>query len=638
MKKTIQEIDRASSRVNRCISFLESMKANGADIDEEICRLGSILESSDDAIIATNLAGIIVSWNEGAERIYGYSAEEVIGRSFSLLVPPDRQDEVRDVLDKIRRGEKIGHFETVRVRKDAELIFVSRTVSPIRNAQGKIIGMSGIARDITARKRAEQALQQSRETIRGLLNAPTDMALMMILQHEGTIVALNEVAANILGGTVEELVGKSVYCLDYQAALRKEMIDSVFSTGAPLRYEENLGEKFFDISLYPVYEGAGTIDRVAVYASDITLRKRTEERIRRQNEFLNLVIESLPHPFYVIDAKDLTVKMANSAVSPGGLAPGVTCYELTHRNTVQCSTPDHDCPLQIIKQTKKPTTVEHLHYREDGTPRCMEIHAFPVFDGDGEVEQIIEYALDITERKRMEEDLRASAEKIKLFAYAISHDIRSPLIGIHGLTRLLAAQYGHLLDEKGKKYCEQVLKASEKAVSLVEDINSFIKFKELPLYCEKLHLKELIRGVRGEFEPSLSIRRINWREPVVLPDICADRRAVERVFRNLVENALKYGGDRLTEIDIEYEGSEEFHTLCVTDDGAGIDGEDLDKVFIMFQRKDGSNRIEGTGIGLAIVKEIAEKHKGKAWAARGRNGGASFCVSISKELYVEPAA
>ena len=106
----------------------------------------------------------------------------------------------------------------------------------------------------------------------------------------------------------------------------------------------------------------------------------------------------------------------------------------------------------------------------------------------------------------------------------------------------------------------------------------------------------------------------------------------------MVENALKYGGEKLTEIDIEYSESEEFHTLCVTDDGAGIEGEDLDRVFNMFQRKDGSNSIEGTGIGLAIVKEIAEKHKGKAWAARGRKGGASFCVSISKELHTEPPA
>lgn len=638
MEKLHRQIEETSSEMQKCLRFLEFLKADQLYANEDLCRLGSIVENSDDAIIATDLDGIIVSWNKGAERIFGFTAEEVRGKSFSLLVPPDRQDEVWDVLDRVRRGERIDHIETVRVRKDGELVYVSRSAYPVSNAQGEIIGVSGIARDITARKRTELALQQSREAIGGLINAPTDMALMMILQNGGVIETLNEAAASILGGSVEELAGKGLYRAGTQPFLRKEMIGSVFSSGAAIRYEERLGEMFFDISVYPVGISDGKVDRVAVCAVDITQRKATEERISRQNEFLNLVIESLPHPFYVIDAKDFTVKMANSAASPGGLDAGATCYALTHKNTVQCSTPDHDCPLQIIKQTKKSVTVEHLHYRQDGAPRNMEIHAFPVFDSNGEVEQIIEYALDVTERKKIEEDLRVSAEKIKLFAYAISHDIKSPLVGIHGLIRLLAGQYGHLLDEKGKKYCQQVLKASEKAVSMIEDINNFIKSKELPLFCENFDMKEVIRGVRSEFEPTLSIRRLDWREPPDLPEFCADKRALERVLRNLVENALKYGGEKLTEIDIEYEGSEKFHTLCVTDDGVGIDGEDLDSVFNMFQRKDHSQRIEGTGIGLAIVKEIAEKHKGRAWAARGRDGGATICVSISKELYAELAA
>lgn len=271
----------------------------------------------------------------------------------------------------------------------------------------------------------------------------------------------------------------------------------------------------------------------------IEMRKRIslleslkDEQIRRQNAFLNQIIESLPHPFYVIDARDFTVKPANAAASPGGLSRDLLCIDTQEHRSVFNTRP---CmPPPDYQADAKTHTVEHLHYRDNGDVRYMEIHAFPVFDGDGEVEQIIEYALDVTERKRMEEELLENAERIKLFAYTISRDIRNPLIGgVHGLTQLLAGQYGYLLDDKGRKYCEQVLKTSEKAVSLVEDIYNFVKSKELPLHCE-------------------------------------------------------------------------------------------------IQRRDDSNKIEGTGLGLAIVKEIAAKHKGKAWAERGRNGGASFCVSISK--------
>jgi PAS domain S-box-containing protein len=121
-------------------------------------QLAAIVESSDDAILGKTLEGMILSWNSGAERIYGYSAEEVVGRPVSLLVPPDRTDEVPKILDRIKRGEGIEHYETVRVRKDGRHIDVALTISPIRDAVGKIVGASTIARDITERKQAENAI------------------------------------------------------------------------------------------------------------------------------------------------------------------------------------------------------------------------------------------------------------------------------------------------------------------------------------------------------------------------------------------------------------------------------------------------------------------------------------------------
>ncbi len=124
--------------------------------EEERARLAAIVESSDDAIISKTLDGTITSWNKGAERIYGYSAEETVGRPISMLVPPDRPDEIPSILESLRRGEKIDNFETVRVTKDGRRLDISLTISPITNSSGEIVGASTIARDITERKRAEE--------------------------------------------------------------------------------------------------------------------------------------------------------------------------------------------------------------------------------------------------------------------------------------------------------------------------------------------------------------------------------------------------------------------------------------------------------------------------------------------------
>lgn len=144
--------------VNTLVDISERKLADQRSRDSEIRdrRLAAIVESSDDAILWKDLNGIIASWNKGAERIFGYTAEEVIGRPVTILMPPDRQDEEPAILARIRSGERVEHYETIRQRKDGSLINISLTVSPVRDAAGNIVGASKIARDITERKRAEE--------------------------------------------------------------------------------------------------------------------------------------------------------------------------------------------------------------------------------------------------------------------------------------------------------------------------------------------------------------------------------------------------------------------------------------------------------------------------------------------------
>jgi PAS domain S-box-containing protein len=139
--------------VNRDVTERTQIKADLRESEQQLRWLASIVESSDDAIVSKNLDGIITSWNKGAERLFGYTVEEAVGQPITIVIPQDRQDEERTILTRIRRGERIEHFETVRQRKHGSLIWVSLTISPVKNAEGKIVGASKIARDITEQKR-----------------------------------------------------------------------------------------------------------------------------------------------------------------------------------------------------------------------------------------------------------------------------------------------------------------------------------------------------------------------------------------------------------------------------------------------------------------------------------------------------
>src|SRR5262249_45476703 len=134
--------------------------------EEAQARLAAIVESSEDAIVSKNLTGVITSWNRSAERLFGYTAQEAIGQSITIIIPADRRGEERRILDTIRQGQTVEHFETVRQRKDGTLLDISVTISPIRNERGTIIGASKIARDVTERRQleaAQRALEQARE-------------------------------------------------------------------------------------------------------------------------------------------------------------------------------------------------------------------------------------------------------------------------------------------------------------------------------------------------------------------------------------------------------------------------------------------------------------------------------------------
>jgi len=252
-------------------------------------------------------------------------------------------------------------------------------------------------------------------------------------------------------------------------------------------------------------------------------------------------------------------------------------------------------------------------------------------------EQVLENVHDelarANERLTLEiEERRRAEEALKLFAYSVAHDLKSSAVGIYGLTKRLHKLSRDVLDEKSRSYCDQILKVSEHIAAFVEKINVYIATKEANLSFEKTNIKEILGMLKSEFSVQLNIRQIDWIVPDSEVEITADRLSLLRVFSNLVDNALKYGGAQLSSIRIGHEDRGDCHIFSVIDDGKGLKEADAEKIFGLFQRNETSRGVEGAGLGLAIVKEIAEQHGGGVWVEPRGKKGITFYVSISKNL------
>ena len=374
--------------------------------------------------------------------------------------------------------------------------------------------------------------------------------------------------------------------------------------------------------------------RVRELEKETLIHKRVEQALTELREYAENIVATVREPLVVLDA-DLRIASTNHsfyevfAVKPEE-TEGQFIYDLGNR---QWNIPRLRELLEEI--IPKKNTFEGFRMEHDFPSigrRIMLLNARRIPTEAGKTRLILLAIEDVTERVRMEEALQKSSEKIKLFAYSVSHDLKGPSVGIYGLTKLLHKHYGDILDEKGKNYCDNILEASEEIAALVDKINVYISTKEAPPTIERVKLKDILLMVRDEFSPRLNIRQIKWLEPAYLPEIKADRLSILRVLRNLFDNAFKYGGDDLSEISIGYEESDEFHILSVRDNGIGIRKKDFKKIFGTFQRTQTSRGIQGTGLGLAIVQEIAEQHSGEVWVEPGPEKGISFYLSISKDL------
>jgi PAS domain S-box-containing protein len=256
--------------------------------EEDLRRFASIVACSDDAIVGKTMEGILTSWNAAAERIYGYSASEAIGQPVTMLVPLDRSDEVPRLLERLKRGETVDHFETVRVRKDGKGIPMELTVSPIRDALERIVGASTIARDISVRKAAEKHLVQLEARYRGLLEAAPDAAV--VVNRDGEIILLNLLAEKHFGYQRDELIGQKVKNIIPNGFAEELATHGIGNPGDPIVPQRGTGIELYgrrkdgnDFPIEIMLSPLDTVDGILVTASirDITERKQRENDLSR---------------------------------------------------------------------------------------------------------------------------------------------------------------------------------------------------------------------------------------------------------------------------------------------------------------------------------------------------------------------
>lgn len=657
--------------------------------------LAAIIESSDDAVISKNLHGIITSWNHSAEKLFGYTAEEIIGKSVLVLLPPHLAEEETHILATVRRGQAIVRHETVRVRKDGTKIDISLTVSPIRNPAGEIIGASKIARDITEHKRHERSIAFLAEISQEALNLVNEREIMQMvgaklgaflqLSH-CVFVEVNEAADEVTGlydwhradvpsaggiHRVSDYVSPEVL-----ASIRAGELVIVRDTAtdprvnaaanAALKVGSYLsiplirnGEWHFALAVYHSEAYDWRTDEIALLRELTTRiwtrieRARGEEALRAEEERYRVLFNSIDEGFCLIemifDAEnkplDYRLVQANPAFTRLTGFPS-TVLGKTARQLV----PDL-AEFWFTTYGQVALTGEAVRFENYAVPlrRWFDIYASRV--GDATSCRVAVVFNDITERKQTETErerllqkekqLRETAEMHNRtkdeFLAVVSHELRNPLNSILGYTRL--TRINPCDTAQVVQYCEIIERNARMQQQLIEDLldTARIISGKLRIDPAPLDFRLVIEDALAVVRTAVEAKQINLHAHLgVEPQpLLGDAARLQQVVCNLLQNAIKFTPDG-GRVEVQLERSTTQLQLRVSDTGHGIEAEFLPAIFDRFSQSDMSRtrRHGGLGLGLALAKQLIELHGGTIEAvSAGIGQGATFTVILPLQTW-----
>jgi PAS domain S-box-containing protein len=465
--------------------------------------LAAIIESTNDSIVSASMDGLVTSWNPAAERMYGFTAAEIIGHSTSVLIPPETAAELIPAFERVRQGEALEHFETRLRRKDGSIIEVSLTDSPLRDASGAIVGISAIARDMTELNRASARF-------RALLEAAPDATVCV--DSDGHIVLVNAQAERLFGYTREELAGQTVEIL----------VPDALTAGHP------------------------------------ALR-------------------------------------AGYAAAPE--------------------------PRQMGAD------LEQSGRRRDGTTFPAEISLSSIDTDQGIL--VAAAVRDVTQQRQARDDLRRINQNLQSFSYSLAHDLRTPLRALAGFSSALTEDYADVLGEDGRGYAQRIELAAEHIARILDDLlhlsrvsGATINLRPVDLGAEAAIIAAELQRQDPDRPVRFTIRQPTWA--------LADLPLIREVLQHLLANAWKFTAGR-DDASIEFgttPATDERLCCYVRDNGAGFDPAYTHKLFQPFQRLHSPREFPGTGIGLASVRQVVDRHNGRTWAEGKVGQGATFFFTL----------
>jgi PAS domain S-box-containing protein len=613
--------------------------------------LASIIESSDDAIISKSLDGTIQTWNAAAERLFGYPADQAVGRHISLVIPRERLSEEDHIIASLRAGRRIEHFETERVRSDGARIIVSLTISPIRDAAGEVVGASKIVRDVT---RQRQAAEREHELLAEAAAANAKFQaffeqgalLATIMDVRGTVLEANRTAWEGCGYAREQVVGRPFRAGPWwglpglaeqiEAGVGQAAAGQTFR--AEMRYVVADGSvRMADVTIQPITDGPGRVLFLAATGADVTERTQAESERRK---FVTLVENSTD--FIGICDLDGVPFFVNRA----GLAlVGLESVEEARRMPVASFFFPEDqqkivaefLPM-VLANGHGEIEVRFRHFKT-GAARWMAYKVLTLPDADGRPIAFATVSQDVTERKRLEDDLRhvaadlSEADRRKNeFLAMLAHELRNPLAPISNATEALRRAGG---DAQAVRLASEMLERQVGQMSrLVDDLLDMSRITRGKIELRKgrveiapivEHAVEAVRALYRTMNRELAVSMPT--EPIALD---ADAARLTQVIGNLLSNACKFtdpGGH--VWLTVERQG--EHVVIRVRDDGIGMAEEHLSRIFDMFAQVDTSLERSrgGLGIGLTLVKTLVDMHGGAVTASSGGLGqGSEFSVRL----------